>query len=106
MGCTDQYQLLFQHSVLLLNSLSKAHIIGFLIFVLLIFFLNGQMFIKHLTLMGSEFVDSLPVYMIHEYTCDEGRTGIRGGLQDVRVGDPEAFSGFYLFLLSYDVPFP
>lgn len=57
MSCIDQYQLLVEHSVLLLNSLSKAHIIGFLIFVLLIF-LIGQMFLKHLTLMGLEFVDS------------------------------------------------
>lgn len=105
MGCIDQYQLLFQHSVLLLNSLSKAHIIGFLIFVLLIF-LIGQMFLKHLTLMGLEFVDSLPVYMVREYTCDEGTKGIGGELQDVRVGDPEAFSSFYLFLLSYDVHVP
>lgn len=64
------------------------------------------MYIKRVNLMGLEFVDSLPVYMIHEYTCDEGTTGIRGGLQDVIVGDPETFSGFYLFLLGYDVHFP
>lgn len=105
MGCIDQYQLLFQHSVLLLNLLSKAHIIGFLIFVLLIY-LIGQMFLKHLTLMGLEFVDSLPVYMVREYTCDEGTKGIGGELQGIRVGDSEAFSSVYLFLLSCDMHVP
>lgn len=64
------------------------------------------MFLKHLTLMGLEFVDSLPVCLVREYTCDASTKGTGGELQDVRVGDPEAFSSFYPFLLSYDVHVP
>lgn len=86
-------------SCTLTHSVPKAHVIGFLIFPLLIFFFRLDKCLFS-TLMGLGFVDSFSVCMIHEYPCDIGTRNIIVRLQDERVGNPRlSVVSTYFFLV-------